>query len=88
MLGTEVKDVKKYCESLFSYKRRPTREVMIGNVGIGGNNPIVVQSMTTTNTMYTEATVEQSIRMIDAGCQLVRITAPSKREAENRHRCS
>jgi (E)-4-hydroxy-3-methylbut-2-enyl-diphosphate synthase len=50
---------------------------------MGGNNPIVVQSMTTTDTMDTEATVAQSIRMIEAGCQLVRITAPSKKEAEN-----
>lgn len=50
---------------------------------MGGDNPIVVQSMTTTDTMDTEATVAQSIRMIDAGCQLVRITAPSKKEAEN-----
>lgn len=56
---------------------------MVGKVGIGGNNPIRVQSMTTTDTMDTEATVAQSIRMIDAGCELVRITAPSKKEAEN-----
>lgn len=56
---------------------------MIGSVGVGGNNPIRVQSMTTTDTMDTEATVEQSIRMIDAGCEIVRITAPSKKEAEN-----
>ena len=56
---------------------------MIGNVGIGGNNPIRVQSMTTTDTMDTEATVAQSIRMIEAGCEIVRITAPSRKEAEN-----
>jgi (E)-4-hydroxy-3-methylbut-2-enyl-diphosphate synthase len=56
---------------------------MVGNVGVGGNNPIRIQSMTTTDTMDTEATVEQSIRMIDAGCEIVRITAPSKKEAEN-----
>ena len=56
---------------------------MVGSVGIGGNNPIRVQSMTTTDTMDTIATVEQSIRMIDAGCEIVRITAPSKKEAEN-----
>ena len=55
---------------------------MIGNVGVGGNNPICIQSMTTTDTMDTQATVKQSIRMIDAGCEIVRITAPSK-EAEN-----
>lgn len=55
----------------------------MGSLAIGGNNPIRVQSMTTTDTMDTEATVAQSIRMINAGCELVRITAPSKREAEN-----
>ncbi len=56
---------------------------MIGSVGVGGDNPIRVQSMTTTNTMDTQATVEQSIRMIEAGCEIVRITAPSKKDAEN-----
>lgn len=56
---------------------------MVGNIGIGGNNPIRVQSMTTTDTMDTEATVNQAIRMIEAGCEIVRITAPSKKEAEN-----
>ncbi|GAB5539886.1 MAG: 4-hydroxy-3-methylbut-2-en-1-yl diphosphate synthase [Salibacteraceae bacterium] len=74
---------KQYCNSLREYSRFETREVMIGSVGIGGDNPIRVQSMTTTDTMDTMATVEQSIRMIDAGCELVRITAPSKRDAEN-----
>ena len=73
----------KYCNSLTSYSRFKTREVMIGGVGFGGNNPIRVQSMTTTDTMDTIATVEESIRMINAGCELVRITAPSKRDAEN-----
>src|SRR5690606_5718917 len=65
------------------FQRSKTREVMVGNVGIGGGNPIRIQSMTTTDTMDTEATVAQAIRMIDAGCELVRITAPSKKEAEN-----
>lgn len=72
-----------YCNSLTKYARFKTRKVMVGNVGIGGDNPIRVQSMTTTDTMDTQATVEQSIRMIEAGCELVRITAPSKKEAEN-----
>jgi (E)-4-hydroxy-3-methylbut-2-enyl-diphosphate synthase len=72
-----------YCNSLTQYQRFKTREVKVGNVGIGGDNPIRVQSMTTTDTMDTQATVEQSIRMIEAGCELVRITAPSKKEAEN-----
>lgn len=73
----------RYCESLFEYKRFKTREVQIGELGFGGDNPIRLQSMTTTDTMDTEGTVEQSIRMIEAGCELVRITAPSKRDAEN-----
>ncbi|TXB63921.1 (E)-4-hydroxy-3-methylbut-2-enyl-diphosphate synthase [Vicingus serpentipes] len=72
-----------YCSSLTEYQRFKTREVKVGNIGIGGNNPIRIQSMTTTDTMDTMATVEQSIRMIDAGCEIVRITAPSKKEAEN-----
>ena len=73
----------KYCNSLSNYSRFKTREVKIGNVKIGGNNPIRIQSMTTVDTMDTIATVEESIRMIKAGCELVRITAPSKRDAEN-----
>lgn len=72
-----------YCNSLFEYSRFKTREVKCGDLGIGGNNPIRIQSMTTTDTMDTIKTVEQSIRMIDAGCELVRITAPSLNEAKN-----
>jgi (E)-4-hydroxy-3-methylbut-2-enyl-diphosphate synthase len=72
-----------YCNSLFEYQRFRTREVKIGGVVFGGDHPIRLQSMTTTDTMNTEATVAQSIRMIEAGCELVRITAPSKKEAEN-----
>ncbi|MBU3741417.1 MAG: (E)-4-hydroxy-3-methylbut-2-enyl-diphosphate synthase [Candidatus Kapabacteria bacterium] len=63
--------------------RRPTVQVAIGDVMMGSDHPIRVQSMTTTNTMDTLGTIEQSIRMIDAGCELVRITAPSIREAKN-----
>ncbi|TSA49435.1 MAG: 4-hydroxy-3-methylbut-2-en-1-yl diphosphate synthase [Sphingobacteriales bacterium] len=74
---------KIYCNSLTAYSRFLTREVMIGDVGIGGNNPMRLQSMTTTDTMNTIATVEQSIKMIEAGCELVRITAPSINEAKN-----
>ncbi len=73
----------KYCNSLTEFSRFKTRVVMIGNLGIGGNNPIAIQSMTITDTMDTIATVEESIRMIKAGCELVRITAPSKKEAAN-----
>jgi len=82
-LQKQVSDLKKYCDSLTDYSRFKTREVTIGTVKMGGDNPIVIQSMTTTDTMDTMGTVEQSIRMIDAGCELVRITAPSKKEAEN-----
>ena len=71
-----------YCPDPFNYQRRNTREVKIGSSALGGNNPIRVQSMTTTDTLDVPATVAQSIRMIEAGCELVRITAPSKREAE------
>src|SRR5688572_11991060 len=72
-----------YCESLTSYKRLLTQEVKIGDVPLGAHHPIRVQSMTTTDTMNTLATVEQSIRMIEAGCEYVRITAPSINEARN-----
>jgi (E)-4-hydroxy-3-methylbut-2-enyl-diphosphate synthase len=72
-----------YTESLTAYKRLKTREVKVGNLLLGNNHPIRVQTMTTTDTMDTMATVEQSIRCIEAGAELVRITAPSKNEAEN-----
>ncbi len=72
-----------YCESLSQYKRLATREVKIGDLLLGNNHPIRVQTMTTTDTMDTMATVDQSIRCIIAGAELVRITAPSKKEAEN-----
>jgi (E)-4-hydroxy-3-methylbut-2-enyl-diphosphate synthase len=73
----------RYCNSLTEYSRFVTREVNIGDVPMGGNNPIRIQSMTTTDTMDTIGTVEQSIRMVDAGCEYVRITAPSIKEANN-----
>ena len=72
-----------YCNSLIEYKRFLTREVSMGDLKMGALNPIRIQSMTTTDTMDTQATVEQSIRMINAGCELVRITAPSINEAKN-----
>lgn len=72
-----------YSESLTEYKRLKTKEVKIGNLSLGNFNPIRIQTMTTTDTMDTLATVEQSIRCIEAGAELVRITAPSKKEAEN-----
>jgi len=72
-----------YCESLIGYKRLKTKEVKIGDLLLGNFHPIRVQTMTTTDTMDTLATVEQSIRCIEAGAELVRITAPSKKDAEN-----
>jgi (E)-4-hydroxy-3-methylbut-2-enyl-diphosphate synthase len=72
-----------YCNSLTQYSRFLTREVRIGDVPMGGLNPIRIQSMTTTDTMDTLATVEQTIRMVESGCEYVRITAPSMKEAEN-----
>src|ERR671913_2649486 len=72
-----------YCESLTEYKRLPTVEVKVGDLLLGNGHPIRVQTMTTTDTMDTAATVAQTIRCIEAGAELVRITAPSKKEAEN-----
>ncbi len=72
-----------FAESLTQYKRLLTKEVKIGDLLLGNNHPIRVQTMTTTDTMDTIATVEQTIRCIEAGAELVRITAPSKKEAEN-----
>ncbi|TND01487.1 MAG: (E)-4-hydroxy-3-methylbut-2-enyl-diphosphate synthase [Bacteroidetes bacterium] len=72
-----------YCNSLTQYSRFRTCVVNIGHVPLGGDHPIRVQSMTTTDTLDTKATVEQSIRMIEAGCEYVRITAPSLKEAQN-----
>lgn len=72
-----------YCNSLTGYSRLDTLEVKVGDLILGNHYPIRVQTMTTTDTMDTIATVEQSIRCIEAGAELVRITAPSKKEAEN-----
>ncbi|RYE25347.1 MAG: 4-hydroxy-3-methylbut-2-en-1-yl diphosphate synthase [Sphingobacteriales bacterium] len=75
--------LQQYCTSLTEYKRLPTKEVKIGHLTLGNFNPIRIQTMTTTDTMDTVGTVAQSIRCIEAGAELVRITAPSKKEAEN-----
>ena len=72
-----------YCNSKLTYSRFKTREVQIGDIPMGGDNPIRIQSMTTIDTMDTLGSVEQTIRMVDAGCEYVRITAPSIKEAEN-----
>ena len=75
--------MQEYCNSLTKYSRFETREVRVGEIGVGGSNPIRIQSMTTTDTMDTKGTIDQSIRMIKAGCEIVRITAPSIKEAKN-----
>lgn len=72
-----------YCNSLTEYKRLATLEVKVGDLIIGNFNPVRIQTMTTTDTMDTAATVAQTIRCIEAGAELVRITAPSKKEADN-----
>jgi len=82
-MNSNLASVKKYCNSLVEYSRRKTIPVQVGDVIIGGDNPIVVQSMTTIDTMDTMGSVEQTLRMVEAGCELVRITAPSLKEAEN-----
>jgi (E)-4-hydroxy-3-methylbut-2-enyl-diphosphate synthase len=73
----------KYCANPFSYHRRETREVKVGNVGIGGENPIRVQSMITCDTMDAEASIQQTMELAAAGCEIVRITAPTVKDARN-----
>jgi (E)-4-hydroxy-3-methylbut-2-enyl-diphosphate synthase len=72
----------KYCESIAQLKRRPTREVMVGPVGVGGNNPIRIQSMTTSSTRDAEATIQQIIRLADSGCEIARVTVQGMKEAD------
>ncbi|MEC7839145.1 MAG: (E)-4-hydroxy-3-methylbut-2-enyl-diphosphate synthase [Chlamydiota bacterium] len=72
----------KYCESIHTTTRRKTREVMVGNVGVGGNNPIRIQSMTTSNTRDVDATVEQITKLANAGCEIARITVQGIKEAD------
>jgi (E)-4-hydroxy-3-methylbut-2-enyl-diphosphate synthase len=72
-----------YCSNPLQYHRRVTREVKVGNVGVGGDNPIRVQSMITCDTMDTEASIHQTMELADAGCEIVRITAPTVKDARN-----
>lgn len=74
-------DMPSYTNDLFSYRRRPTRVVMVGEVGVGGDNPIRVQSMTTTLTKNVEETAAQTRRLVEAGCEIVRITTPTPDDA-------
>jgi (E)-4-hydroxy-3-methylbut-2-enyl-diphosphate synthase len=82
-VNSQTATLKPYCNSLVQYSRRKTIEVKIGDVPMGGKNPIRIQSMTTIDTMDTKGSVEQTIRMVEAGCEYVRITAPSIKEAQN-----
>ena len=72
-----------YCSNPLYYHRRATREVQVGNVGIGGDNPIRVQSMITCDTMDTEASIQQTLELAAVGCQIVRITAPTVKDSRN-----
>src|SRR5712664_1452773 len=82
-INTAPKMILSFCGNPFHYCRRVTREVKVGKVGIGGDNPIRVQSMITCDTMDTEASVQQTIELADAGCEIVRITAPTVKDARN-----
>ena len=82
-MSSQVTALKQYCNSLVQYSRRKTIEVKIGDVPLGGQNPIRLQSMTTVDTMDTRGSVEQVLRMVATGCEYVRITAPSLKEAQN-----
>src|SRR5438093_3911962 len=75
--------IMRYCKNPFAYERRVAREVMVGNVGIGGANPIRVQSMITCDTMDTEASIQETMELEAAGCEIVRITAPTVKDARN-----
>ena len=72
----------RYCDSIYQTKRWKTREVMVGNVAVGGDNPIRIQSMTTSDTRDVEATVAQIIRLADYGCEIARITVQGMKEAD------
>ncbi|MEY4955014.1 MAG: hypothetical protein RI981_1099 [Bacteroidota bacterium] len=78
-----IADGNQYAPSLWSYQRRETIPVQIGDLYMGSDFPIRIQSMTTVDTLDTQGSIDQAIRMIDAGCELVRITAPSVKEAQN-----
>jgi (E)-4-hydroxy-3-methylbut-2-enyl-diphosphate synthase len=78
----------RYCESPYVFKRRVTREIVIGDpanggVIMGGNHPVVPQSMITCDTMDTAASVRQTLDLVAVGCQIVRITAPTVKDAAN-----
>src|SRR5437868_14067271 len=71
----------RYCENPLQFHRRLSREVGVGNVGIGGNSPICVQSMITCGTMDTEMSIQQTLELANVGCEIVRITAPTVKDS-------
>ena len=78
----------RYCESPFVFQRRKAREITVGDpaqggVIMGGDHPVVVQSMLTCDTMDTAASVQQTLDLVAVGCQIVRITAPTVKDAAN-----
>lgn len=75
--------MKKYCEEIFQTRRFKTREVKVGKVGVGGDNPVRIQSMTTSSTRDVAATIEQIMRLADAGCEIVRVTVQGMKEADS-----
>ena len=83
IVNASISAIRHYCNSLVEYSRRKSIEVKIGDIALGGNNPIRLQSMTTVDTMDTKGSVEQVLRMVESGCEYVRITAPSLKEAQN-----
>ena len=72
-----------YCPSPFRYQRRLSREVRVGHVALGGGNPVRVQSMITCDTMDTAASIRQTLDLVEVGCEIVRITAPTVKDAAN-----
>ncbi|MBR2126702.1 MAG: (E)-4-hydroxy-3-methylbut-2-enyl-diphosphate synthase [Akkermansia sp.] len=72
-----------HCADLFRYSRRATREVQVGNLGVGGANPIRIQSMLTSSTLDTAACVKEALALADAGCEIIRLTAQTKVFAAN-----
>jgi len=81
-LGPAMRNLS-YCENPLVYRRRKTREVKVGNVDVGGDNPIRVQSMITCDTMDTDSSIQQTIELANVGCEIVRITAPTVKDARN-----
>src|SRR5216110_2955418 len=81
-LGPTMRELS-YSENPYAYRRRKTRQVKVDNIGVGGDNPIRVQSMITCDTMDTDASIQQTIELANVGCEIVRITAPTVKDARN-----